>query len=66
MKTDVYTASQLREESRNGLKIYVETAWGWTEVKVDPFLKQVETGKFLAWTTIRRDGGVTLKVPCRG
>jgi hypothetical protein len=69
------TLAQLREEhdhGRGGLKIYAETAWGWSELKVAPFLKQLERDDgsedlpvVLAIMTIRRGGSATLKIPRR-
>ena len=62
-----YTAAQLRSESRSGLKIFAETGWGWSELKVSAFVKQVDKAgsTILAYTEVRNDGGITLKVPCR-
>ena len=60
--------SHLREEVGNGLKIYVETAWGWSELKVGPFLRQAETAASAAvygFSEVRRDGSITLKIPRR-
>jgi hypothetical protein len=70
-----FTLAQLREEhdnGRGGLKLYAETAWGWSELKVAPFLKQLERADgredlpvVFTITTIRRNGSATLKIPRR-
>lgn len=65
-----YTVAQLRDELTAGLRIYVETAWGWTEVKAPQFLRQVErrsgeSAVIHAYTKIRKGGAVTLEIPRR-
>lgn len=61
-----HTLKELREEIKEGLRIQVETAWGWSDVKVIPFLKQVEKGRggvVIAYCDISKTGALTLKVP---
>jgi hypothetical protein len=62
-----HTLKELEEEISEGLRIQVETSWGWSDVKVRPFLKQVEKGRgdvVIAYCDIsRRTGALTLKIP---
>lgn len=62
--------SELKDESTEGLKIFVETAWGWVEVKVSPFLKAVEkrsgsSAVVVGYCDIGKVGAMILKVPRR-
>jgi hypothetical protein len=72
MSVDTYTLTHLKEEfdhGRGGLRIYADTAWGWQELKVAPFLRYVEKhnreGLVFAITEIRRNGSASLKLPRR-
>lgn len=63
--------SELLEEKENGLRLYAETAWGWSSLKVAPFLRQVAAQGngndpiVIGYCDIRKDGGITLKIPNR-
>lgn len=71
MKTDaaigIHTTDQLKQELHEGLRIFAETAWGWSELKAAAFVKQVEEsgGKVRAYSEVRKSGAITLKVPRR-
>lgn len=72
MSADAYTLAHLKEEfdhGRGGLKIYADTAWGWQELKVAPFLRHLEKhnkiGMVYGITEIRRNGSLSLKLPPR-
>lgn len=63
-----YTIVQLRDElSGGGLKIFAETAWGWSELKPAIFIRQLEKdgSDLIAYTELRTGGQATLKVPRR-
>ena len=65
---DLYKLSHLEEEYKNGLRIQVETAWGWADVAVGKFLSLIKksgTSNVVAFTEVRRCGSLTLKVPRR-
>ena len=62
-----HTADELKQELPEGLRIFAETAWGWSELKAAAFVKQVERsgGKVTAYSEVRKGGSITLKVPRR-
>lgn len=62
-----HTVEEMKQELPEGLRIYAETAWGWSELKAAAFVKQVEArgGRVTAYCEVRRGGGITIKVPRR-
>lgn len=71
MNTDdslsTHTVKELKEELPEGLRVFAETAWGWSELKAAAFVKQVEAqgGRVTTYCEVRKGGGITLKVPRR-
>lgn len=60
-----YTAEQIKSELKDGLEIFVETAFGWAKVRPSQFLKLVGNRNVYAYTELKKDGSITLKVPSR-
>ena len=62
-----HTAEELKQELPEGLRVFAETAWGWSELKAAAFIKQVEKsgGKVTAYSEVRKGGAITIKVPRR-
>ena len=62
-----YTLPQLRPEVEKGLKLYAETAWGWSELKVGAFLKALEKSRttIVGYTEIRKNGALSIRLPRR-
>ena len=62
-----FTAAELKQELPEGLKIFAETAFGWSELKASAFVKQLEESKscVVAYCDVRKGGSITLKVPYR-
>lgn len=61
----VISIDELKQELPEGLRIYAETAWGWSELKAAAFVKQVEKsgGKVTAYCDVIKGGAISLKVP---
>ena len=61
--------TELKDEANNGLKLYAETAWGWSELKVAAFLRQAERKNYgatiIGYIEVRKCGSLTVKIPLR-
>ena len=62
-----FDSKQLKEEYRHGLKLYAETAWGWSELNPVSFIKQIQKNKstVLAYVSFKKSGAAVLKIPFR-
>jgi hypothetical protein len=61
-----HTVAELKNELPEGLKIFAETALGWSELKASAFVRQMEKHGFSevsAFCEVRKNGAITLKVP---
>jgi len=56
---------ELQSEKSEGLRIFTETAWGWSELKVAPFLKQLEGNNLtvVGYVDIGKSGNLIVKIP---
>ena len=61
-----HTAEELKQELPEGLRVFAETAWGWSELQASAFVRQLKPGaKVTAYCEVRKSGAITLKVPRR-
>lgn len=61
-----YKKSDLEAEAPAGLQLFAETAWGWSELKVKPFLAELKpTSIVVAITEVTKSGRVKLMIPRR-